>query len=101
MLFCQSDDMKDLHNSQTLHLGKRVHKMATELEDSELLARVEGGDFPAMEVKYHKRCVNKQQSVCVSSFCSKKRDRSEYSQSARGTSVDTTYKLPQGAAYKW
>ena len=40
--------------------------MATELQDSSLLARISGGDLIAIEAKYHFNCLSKFKNSCRS-----------------------------------
>ena len=55
-LFCQQED-GNLHEFRTLEAGKSIRQMATELQDTELMARMEGGDVVALEAKYHLECL--------------------------------------------
>jgi len=55
-LFCQQSD-GNLHEFRTLEADQSVRKIATELQDAELMARMEGGDLVALEAKYHLACL--------------------------------------------
>ena len=55
-LFCQQED-GHLHEFRTLEADETVRQMATELQETELMARMEGGDLIALEAKYHLQCL--------------------------------------------
>jgi len=55
-LFCQKED-GHLNEFRTLEADKSVRQMATELQDTELMARIGGGDVVALEAKYHLECL--------------------------------------------
>lgn len=46
-----------LRNCSTLSLDQSLRDMATELQDSDLLSRIAGGDLVAIEAKYHNNCL--------------------------------------------
>jgi len=50
-LFCQKDG--SLHEFKTLEADHSIRKIAAELQDIQLMARMEGGDLVALEAKYH------------------------------------------------
>ncbi len=52
-IFC-SEVSGTLHNCKLDH---DLRRMATELQDSSLLARISGGDLIAIEAKYHLNCL--------------------------------------------
>ena len=54
---CQSDET--LHFCRTLYLDMRVRKIALDLADTELLAKLSEGDMVATEAKYHSKCLVK------------------------------------------
>lgn len=41
-----------------MKLDHDLRQMATELQDTELLARISGGDLVAIEAKYHYNCLS-------------------------------------------
>ena len=47
----------DPHEVMTLEVNKKVRKMATDLQDSDLLKHIAGGDMIASEAKYHTNCM--------------------------------------------
>ena len=51
-LFCQRVD-GDLHEFATLGSDETIRQMATELNETELMARMTGGDLVALDGKYH------------------------------------------------
>ena len=55
-LFCQQQDGR-LHEFRTLEADETIRQMATELQETELMARIEGGDLVALEAKYHLQCL--------------------------------------------
>ena len=55
----QTDDTVNLHQCQILSLDKRVRKMAQELVDTKLLAKLSEGNMIASEAKYHRNCVRR------------------------------------------
>ena len=65
-MFC-SEISGTLHNCTTMKLDQDIRRMATELQDSLLLARISSGDLVATETKYHFNCLsafkNKYQST--------------------------------------
>ena len=48
-----------LHQCSTMKLDSELRYMATELNDTTLLARISGGDIVAIEAKYHIECLVK------------------------------------------
>ncbi len=56
-IFC-SEVSGTLHNCATMRLDHDIRKMATELQDSLLLARISGGDLITIEAKYHLNCLS-------------------------------------------
>ncbi|KAK3889204.1 hypothetical protein Pcinc_006775 [Petrolisthes cinctipes] len=48
-----------LHEVSTFHTDKNIRDMITELNDTQLLTRICGGDLMAMEAKYHLSCMVK------------------------------------------
>ncbi len=55
-LFCQQEN-GHLHEFQTLEIDKTVRQMALELQETDVMARMEGGDLIALEAKYHLQCL--------------------------------------------
>ena len=51
-IFCSKPSGK-LHQCATMGLDNNLQKMATDMEDTRLLARISGGDLVAIEAKYH------------------------------------------------
>ena len=54
-IFC-GDESGLLHEFRTLEADSRVRSMATDLQDTALLAKIEGGDLIALDAKYHLAC---------------------------------------------
>ena len=46
-----------LHKITTFEFDEFVRQMAAELHETELMARMEGGDLIALEAKYHLQCL--------------------------------------------
>ena len=65
-MFC-SEISGTLHNCTTMKLDQDIRRMATDLQDSLLLARISSGDLMAIEAKYYFNCLsafkNKYQST--------------------------------------
>ncbi len=55
-IFCTKQD-GHLHEFRTLDADVNVRLMATELQDTALLTRIEGGDLTAIEAKYYLPCL--------------------------------------------
>ena len=55
-IFC-GDESGLLHEFRTLEADSRVRSMATDLQDTALLAKIEGGDLIALDEKYHLACL--------------------------------------------
>ena len=55
-LFCNQDN-GHLHEFRTLGTDESIRQMATELQETELMARMDGGDLIALEAKYHLQCL--------------------------------------------
>lgn len=51
-IFCDKDDGQ-LHEFRTFDADKNVRRMAADLQDTLLLARIEGGDLTALDAKYY------------------------------------------------
>lgn len=57
-LFCLSGTEKsDLHQILTFDTDKNIRTMISELQDTTLLSRIDGGDLIAKESKYHLKCL--------------------------------------------
>lgn len=69
-IFCGKDD-GDLHQVTTLGVDENVRMMATELQDTVLLAKLAGGDMIATECKYHRKCMTSLKN-CYNSVLRKK-----------------------------
>ncbi len=77
-IFCLQVSGK-LHQCSTMGLDHELRKMATDLQDALLLARISGGDLVAIEGKYHYKCLsdykNRHRSHMRASYdCSSKGD---------------------------
>ena len=56
--FCdQVDDKSNLHKCQTIATSTRVKRIAVELPDTKLIAKLSEGDMIATEAKYHGTCL--------------------------------------------
>ena len=55
-LFCQRKD-GHLHEFRTLDADETVRHTATELQEAEIISRMEGGDLVAIDAKYHLQCL--------------------------------------------
>jgi len=49
--------MGQLHEFRTFDADDNLRRMATDLRDTELLAKISGGDFTAIEANYHLACL--------------------------------------------
>ena len=47
----------DLHQAATKDIDKNVRRCATELRDTELLAKLSAGDMVAIDAKYQRNCL--------------------------------------------
>lgn len=57
-IFCGKDgDHGDLHSFTTFDADSHVRTIATELQDTQLLGRIAGGDLIALEAKHHLSCL--------------------------------------------
>ena len=54
---CDAPLEQDYHKAATLNLDTNVRKMATELKDTILLAKLSSGDMVARDAVYHKHCL--------------------------------------------
>ena len=55
--FCDAPVEQDYHKAATKKLDINVRKMATELKDTLLLAKLSSGDMIATDAVYHKHCL--------------------------------------------
>ena len=55
-VFCHQED-GHLHEFRTLEADDSIRQMAADLEETELMASIEGGDLIALEAKYHLQCL--------------------------------------------
>lgn len=69
-VFCSQNTNEDLHECCTHNINVRLRTMATEMEDTDLLTKLAGGDVIDIEAKYHSSCMTK----CVS-FAPTKQDQ--------------------------
>ena len=53
-----------LHEFRTLEADQNIRQMAVDLQDTELIARMEGGDVIALEAKYHLQCLTALRNCC-------------------------------------
>ena len=59
-MFCdKGQEEGDLHLVSTFDADSSIRIMITELQDTDLLARIVGGDLIAIEAKYHLKCLLK------------------------------------------
>ena len=57
-LFCEKGQEEgELHQILTFDADSNVRTLITELQDAQLLARIDGGDLIAKEMKYHLKCL--------------------------------------------
>ena len=72
-IFCTKQD-GHLHEFMTLDAGDNVRSMATDLQDTQLLTRIEDGDLTAIAAKYHLSCLtelrNRHRSFLRKNHCS-------------------------------
>ena len=88
--FCdQIDDTVNLHQCQTLSLDKHVRKMAQELVDTKLLAKLSEGNMIASEAKYHCNCVTR----LYNAYCDHNTRKSALENSAMEVIEGTFYYL--------
>ena len=55
-IFCGKED-DHLHEFRTLNADANIRWIATDLQDTTLLAKISGGDLIAIEAKYHLTCL--------------------------------------------
>ena len=57
--FCTEieENEENLHQCQTFSLNDKIRRIASDLADYELLAKLSGGDMIATEAKYHLKCL--------------------------------------------
>ena len=55
-IFCNTNSAS-LHSCSTIELDNELKQMALELQDSQLMSRISGGDIIAIEAKYHINCL--------------------------------------------
>lgn len=55
-LLCRGKDGQ-LHEFRTLGADENIRQMATQLQETKLMAGTEGGDLIALEAKYHLECL--------------------------------------------
>ncbi len=70
-IFCPEVGGK-LHNCSTMNLDHELRRMAEELQDTSLLAKIGGGDLIAIEAKYHLKCLSAYRNKYRSSQRAKK-----------------------------
>ena len=58
-MFCEEKKAESLHEYTTVNTDKSLRRMATEMLDTEILAKISGGDLVAIEAKYHVSCLVK------------------------------------------
>ena len=58
-IFCSKKTNEKAHECSTHNIDGRLRAMAIEMEDTELLAKLAGGDVIAIEAKYHSTCMTK------------------------------------------
>lgn len=56
-MFCEAEGPNKLHQVLTLEVDNNVRKMATQLQDKRLIAKLSEGDLVATEAKYHANCM--------------------------------------------
>ena len=55
--FCDDQlDKQDSHKTATEDLNTNVRKMATDLRETRLIAKLLSGDMTALDAVYHKKC---------------------------------------------
>ncbi len=57
-MFCdKGSEVGDLHQIVTFDADANIREMIVALQDTQLLAKIDGGDLIAKEVKYHLKCL--------------------------------------------
>ena len=55
-IFCR-ESSENLHEFNTIKAGNNIRVMATDLQENEILTRIEGGDLIALDATYHLACL--------------------------------------------
>lgn len=58
-LFCKVATKEKLHSYCTVNADQNIRKMAAELNDTELIGCLSGGDCMSLEMKYHLTCLTR------------------------------------------
>ena len=58
-LFCKQKKAESFHEYTTVKANKSLRRMATEMLDTEILAKISEGNLVAIEAKYHASCLVK------------------------------------------
>lgn len=83
-VFCSENTNEDLHECCTHNIDVRLRTMATEMEDTDLLAKLAGGDVIAIEAKYHSSCMTKYKNVYRSHIRNRNRNADSSHERAKG-----------------
>ena len=58
-ILCGEKNQEELHDYSTENAEPSLHTMASDMNDHDLLTKLSGGDFVAIEAKYHFPCITK------------------------------------------
>ena len=58
-IFCGEKNQEELHDYSTENAELSLRTMASDMNDDDLLTKLSGGDFVAIEAKYHFPCITK------------------------------------------
>ena len=58
-VFCEEDSPFCLHSYSTKNAEKSLRDMANEMDDQDMLTKIDGGDFVAIGLKYHIICLTR------------------------------------------
>ena len=58
-IFCAEKNQEELHDYSTENAEFSLHTMASDMNDHDLLTKLSGGTFVAIEAKYHFPCITK------------------------------------------
>ncbi len=58
-IFCDTSRSEPLPEFSTFNSNRSINKMATEMNDMEMLVKISGSDLVALEAKYHFHCLSR------------------------------------------
>ena len=76
-IFCGEKNQEELHDYSTENAELSLRTMASDMNNHDLITKLSGGDFVAIEAKYHFLCITKYRN-CYHSYLREKNKNTDF-----------------------